>query len=161
MKLLSEFSHRWPETEWKKVYFINDREILHAYYEEPITRDRFLNETNEEYRAAMYEIIEHRKQGGMLELLDAYIADSVTLVHTGGEMETLEYYKTKDEFNGETDINGKSPAQLAWLKMICPSTSTQYLVPVDSGFKTAEDAAKSTRPSFIPLNVPYFWTFRT
>jgi uncharacterized protein DUF6745 len=152
-----------PAIKWRDSYcqyYINGRKMPKHIFENPITKEDFFKEENEEVRAGMYEIIEAKKEGSMLELLGAHEVDRKTFVHEGGETEEMILFKTKEKFKGETDLNGKENVPLAWLKMICPSTNATFLLPSDSSFKSCEEAAKYHRPSTVPANVPYTWNSR-
>ena len=96
----------------------------------------------------------------MLTFLDATEIDNQTIVHSDGSLETLILYKTKETFSEEEDLNGNTNVPLAWIKMTCPSTSTNYLIPTDSSFNNAVDAAKFARPSIIPNELEYSWIQR-
>jgi len=125
-----------------------------------ITKKDFINEQNEDIKAGIYEIIEANKgEGSMLSVLGAEEVDKQIIKHKTGS-ETLILYKTKELFEGEEDLKGKSPAALAWLKMTCPSTGTNYLIPTDSSFNSVIDAAKYHRPTFIPKELSYCWDLR-
>ena len=73
----------------------------------------------------------------------------------------MELYKTTEYFMEEEDLNGSCPAQLAWLKIICPSTGSVYLIPSDSAFDTCVEAAKYHRPDYVTKEVPYTWEQRS
>ena len=124
------------------------------------TKEQFLKEENEDVRGGMYEIIESKGEGSMLTFLDAIEIDKQSFVHSNGEIEEMILYKTKESFNEEEDLNGKCPAQLAWLKMTCPSTGQTYLIPSDSSFDNCIDAAKYHRPDYVSKEIPYIWEQR-
>jgi len=119
----------------------------------------FINETNEDVRGGIYEIIESKGEGEMMKFLDAVEVDRKTIKHAHGDEEFI-LYKTKEVFNEEEDLNGNSPAALAWLKMTCPSTGQNYLIPTDSSFNDCIEAAKYHRPNEIPKELDYFWNSR-
>ena len=125
-----------------------------------ITKEEFINERNEDIKAGIYELIEAKGEGSMLTFLDATEIDNQTIVHSDGSLETLILYKTKETFSEEEDLNGNTNVPLAWIKMTCPSTSTNYLIPTDSSFNNAVDAAKFARPSIIPNELEYSWIQR-
>ena len=145
-------------------YYINGRNmpdwIFNKVNNNTITKEEFINERNEDIKAGIYELIEAKGEGSMLTFLDATEIDNQTIVHSDGSLETLILYKTKETFSEEEDLNGNTNVPLAWIKMTCPSTSTNYLIPTDSSFNNAVDAAKFARPSIIPNELEYSWIQR-
>lgn len=145
-------------------YYINGRNMPRIIFEKfkssALTKEMFLSEQNEDIRAGIYELIESKKEGAMLEFLDADEIDRKTINHKNNEHEEFILYKTKQKFNGEEDLNGRSPAPLAWLKMSCPSTGQNYLIPTDGSFSNCLDAAKYHRPEIVPQNLEYAWNQR-
>jgi len=155
----------WSQSR-KGLYYINGRELpqwpFKAIENNTLTLEQFLNEDNEEVRAAIYEIMEATNgEGAMLRFLGATVVDSSQVVHADGSIETIELYKTELEFEGEEDFHGNSPSKLTWLKMTCPSTGTNYLLPSDASFNTALDAAKYHRPSGVDDKLDYKWNQRS
>ena len=140
-------------------YYINGR-FMPEWIFKGFTKEQFLKEENEDVRGGMYEIIESKGEGSMLTFLDAIEIDKQSFVHSNGEIEEMILYKTKESFNEEEDLNGKCPAQLAWLKMTCPSTGQTYLIPSDSSFDNCIDAAKYHRPDYVSKEIPYIWEQR-
>ena len=156
-------------------YFINDRAMPERIFK-GFTMEEFIAEDNSDIKAGMFEVMEGRGEGTMLEFLNAEVVDRQEVEHevdmfegeganakiigTIKQLEVLELYKTKQMFAKETDLNDVSPAPLAWLKLICPSTDTTYLIPSDSSFSNAIDAAKYHRPKYVPTNVDYNWLQR-
>lgn len=140
-------------------YHINGRSMPESIFK-GFTKEEFISEQNEDIKAGMYEIIEAKGEGYMLSFLGAEIVDKKTFVHLNGEMEEMELYKTKEFFAEEEDLNGRSPAPLAWLKMSCPSTGRVYLIPSDGSFNNCEDAAKYHRPNEVDPNIDYAWHSR-
>lgn len=156
-----------PAIKWRdgyELYFINGRSMPKSVYkkflEGKITREDFIDQENEDVRAGIYELIESKGEGKMLGLLGAKEVDKAIFKHFAGDEEMV-LYKTKEKFKGETDLNGKSPASLAWIKMSCPSTGTTYLIATDSSFRTCEESAKYHRPDFVPDSVEYNWCSRS
>ena len=76
----------------------------------------------------------------MIEILGAAEVDRGSIVHGDGSIEELVLYKTKKKFP-ET---GDQP--FAWIRFICPSTGTNYLIDVEPKWNTALEAAVSTSP---------------
>lgn len=156
-----------PAIKWRDGYSLNyingrsmPRWIFDKVAENTITKEDFINEQNEDVKAGIYELIESRREGAMLDFLDAEEVDRKTFVHANGELEEMVLYKTKEKFKEETDLFGKSNVPLAWLKMSCPSTGTNYLIPSDSSFTNCLDAAKYHRPSEVPTEIEYSWHSR-
>jgi len=143
-----------------EFYFINGREIDKKLVNGDFTKEDFLNETNEDTRGAMFEIIESRDEGSMMEFLEAYEYGRDEITHTNGDVETLILYRTKETFPELKDINGDSDVPLCWLKLVCPSTGQNYLISTDSTFKTPIEAAKYHRPEEVPFDLAYSWFSR-
>ena len=152
-----------PAIKWSdgfELYFINGRAMPKFIFRKSFTKEDFLTEQNEDTKAGMYEIIESNGEGSMLQFLGATVVDESTIVHKNGDIENLTLYKTSERFTGETDLNGNNNCQLAWLKMICPSTGSKYLIPSDSSFNNAISAAKYHRPEDVPSELAYSWHSR-
>ncbi len=117
-------------------YFINGRNIPSRIVEQPhmITRENFLKEKNTDIKGAIYEVL---GQKGMFKLLGAEEVDSRTIVHVNGDLEQVKLYKTRDVF---PEI-GNQP--FAWVRMICPSTGTNYLQGVEPHHSSALEAIAS------------------
>ena len=130
----------WDGIEWK-CYYINGRNIPAKEYKMAlngeITSEAFAKETNEDIRAAWYEILGQEK---MIEILGAVEIDRGTFVHDDGSMEEVVLFKTSKSFP-ET---GDQP--YAWVRFICPSTGTNYLIDVEPKWTSALEAAVSTSP---------------
>ncbi len=157
-----------PAIKWAdgySQYYINGRNYSKDLYDKfengLLTKEDFINESNEDTKAVMYELIESKGEGSMLTFLGAKACDTRMQVHSNGEIEELTLYKTDEEYEGEEDLNGKSPAQLAWIKFVCPSTYSTYLIPTDSSFTNAIDAAKYHRDEIIPTDLDYKWDARS
>lgn len=120
-------------------YFINGRPIPEWVVEkkDAITKDQFLQEKNSDIKGAIYEVLGSE---GLINLLGAEITDTKTIHHDNGDVETVELLKTKDTFP-ELDDD-----PLAWVKMTCPSTGTNYLVGVDPRYNDAIEAIASLSP---------------
>jgi hypothetical protein len=160
--LAVEWGYIIEETKFD-CYYIHGRQmpkqIFEKYQNNLLTKADFINETNEDVRGGIYEIIESKGEGEMMKFLGAIEVDRKTIKHAKGNEEFI-LYKTKEVFNEEQDLNDKSPAALAWLKMTCPSTGQNYLIPTDSSFTNCIDAAKYHRPDEIPKELEYFWNSR-
>jgi hypothetical protein len=121
-------------------YYINGRSCPEHIFNEAktLTKERFISEENEDYKAMWYEILGQEK---MMEILGAKMIDSGMFVHENGELETVELYKTTEKIEGVDDY-------MAWVKFICPSTGSSYLIDVEPRFKSATKAAISTSPFY-------------
>jgi len=140
-----------------KLFFVHGRAMPEKLFREEFNIDDFMKEENEDVRAAINEIAES-KSGGFAKLSGAEIVSTETIVHGGGYTETIYLYKTKNTFKGTMDaLTGKTDVQLAWLKLTCPSTGQQYMIPSFPTFKTASEAARHHRPQGIPTDLPYLW----
>jgi hypothetical protein len=140
-------------------YYVNGRNMPQWIFGE-VTKEQFINETNEDIKAGIYEVIEAKGEGTMLNFLGATEVDKQSVVHGDGSVEELILYKTTERFKEEEDLNGKTNVPLAWIKMCCPSTGTKYLIPSDSSFNSAMDAAKFARPTIVPQELEYTWLQR-
>ncbi len=121
-----------------KQYYINGRALPAWIWEKAaagqITREMFLKEPNSEIKGGIYEVL---GQKGMMELLGAEEVDSQIITHRNGDLETVTLLKTKERFK---EIENQP---FAWVKMVCPSTGTQYLQGVEPHHKKAVDAMAS------------------
>jgi hypothetical protein len=138
-------------------YRINGRIIPNYLFEKEFTKEDFYKETDEEIRAAMYEI----KADKIFEFLDCKLIDSQIILHRNGDKEKLELYHTKERFKEVSNLNNEANQPLCWLKLVCPSTGTSFLIPTDSTFNNALDAAKYHRPLSVPLSLNYSWSSRS
>lgn len=157
-----------PAIKWRDgycQYYINGRSMPRWIFDKAkdntISKNDFINEQNEDIKAGIYEIIESRGEGSMLQFLGAHEVDRKTFVHLNGDLEEMILYKINEKFKAETDLKGRSDVPLAWLRMSCPSTGTNYLIPSDSSFQTCEDAAKFHRPNEVPTEKKYAWNARS
>jgi hypothetical protein len=144
-----------------ECYYIHGRNVPKELFTKPINKKQFLNEENEDIKAAIYEIIESNGEGSMLKFLNAKKVHEQSFVHSNGDIEFMELYKTREKFKEEEDLNGKSNVPLCWLKLTCPSTNSTYLIPSDSSFETCEQAAKYARPDYVSKDIPYNWFSRS
>lgn len=137
---------KWSGIEWK-CYYINGRNIPNHSFEMAlngqVSREVYNIETNQDIRAAWYEILGQEK---MMEILDVYEVDRGTFVHNDNSIEEVILYKTKNAYP-ET---GDNP--YAWVKFICPSTGTNYLIDVEPHHTIAIEAAVSTSPFNISVD---------
>lgn len=137
-----EWGCRYPELDWK-TYFINGRNIpadkMELALSGDLTRDEWMNEPNEDIRAAWYEVLGQEK---MLELLGAVEIDRGQFTHANGDVEDVVLYKTSFTLPALDD------QPLAWVRFTCPSTGTNYLIDVEPKWDTALEAAISTSPFF-------------
>jgi hypothetical protein len=121
-----------------KQYYINGRALPEWIWEKAaageITKAMFLEEKNSDIKGGIYEVLGQKK---MLELLGAVTIDEQVITHRNGDLETVTLLKTKERFK---EI-GNQP--FAWVKMICPSTGTQYLQGVEPHHTSAIDAIAS------------------
>lgn len=76
----------------------------------------------------------------MLELLGAKEIDTRQIIHKNGDIETVTLLKTTDTFE---EIENQP---FCWVKMVCPSTGTQYLQGVEPHHKDALSAIASLSP---------------
>ena len=96
--------------------------------------EMFLAEKNSDIKGGIYEVLGQKK---MLELLGAEIVDTKDIVHANGEIETITLLKTKEKFE---EIDNQP---YAWVKMVCPTTGTQYLQGVQPHHTDARAAIAS------------------
>ena len=131
---------KWSGLEWE-CYYINGRNITSKDFKMAIngevTRDVYNNESNQDTRAAWYEILGQEK---MMDILDVKEIDRGTFVHNDGSVEEVILFKTKKSYP-ET---GNNP--YAWVRFVCPSTGTNYLIDVEPHHTSALEAAVSTSP---------------
>jgi hypothetical protein len=165
-----------PACEWEdgyKIYAIRGRRmpswIFEKFKSKTLTKEMFINEQNEDVKAGINELFESEKEGAMMHFLGAEEVDRCVITHDiynpitlviESQTEELILYKTSEKFKEETDLKGRSNVPLAWISMRCPSTESQYLIPTDSSFLTAIEAAKYHRPE-IPVEVEYKWNSRS
>ena len=143
-----------------KFYYINGREIDKELIDGEITKERFLTEENEDIRGAIFEIVEAKGEGSMMDLLEAYEYATETIHHANGEEEVLTLYRTKETFAELQDIKGNEDVPLCWLRLVCPSTGQNYLISTDASFTTPTEAAKYHRPEEVPFELGYSWLSR-
>jgi len=124
-----------------KQYYINGRALpawIWEYVEQgKITREMFLAEENSEIKGGIYEVMGQKR---MMDMLGAEEIDQRTITHRNGDLETVTLLKTKDVF---AEIDNQP---FAWVKMVCPSTGTQYLQGVEPHHTNALEAIASLSP---------------
>lgn len=120
-------------------YFVNGRNIPENTFKQAstLTKKQFISERNSDYKGAWYEILGQKK---MMDLLGAKEVDEKQIVHRNGDIETVTLLKTLETFS---EI-GNNP--FAWVKMVCPSTGTQYLQGVEPHHTDALEAIASLSP---------------
>jgi hypothetical protein len=141
----------FPCTAWDDCYYINGRHIPAEIFNKAktLTREEFVKERNSDYKGAWYEIL---GQKGVMALLGAKEIDKQTLVHSNGDLEEITLLKTEDTFE---EIDNQP---FAWVKMVCPSTGTQYL----QGVEPHHTDARSAIASLSRLNAEdYSWDMRS
>jgi len=119
-------------------YFINGRNIPAWVFEKSekneITKELFLKESNSDVKGAIYEVLGQER---MMKMLGARVVDEKTIAHKNGDLESVSLLKTKEVFS---EIDNQP---FAWVKIICPSTGTQYLQGVEPHHTDAHEAVAS------------------
>jgi hypothetical protein len=137
-------------------YYIHGRaiddDIFNRAVSGQLTREEFISEKNDEIRSAYFELLGSER---LMTLLGAELIDSCQIVHKNGEVETIEYYRTKEKLNLYRD------EPYAWRKVICPSTGTTYFTPTNPRLKNAMEVAKFHRPEWVPTSIDYSWYSRS
>lgn len=125
-----EFKDGWGQ------HYINGRFIPEEIFNKAptLTKKEFISEKNSDYKGAWYEILGQQK---VMELLGAVEINKEVVAHKNGDLETLTLYKTKETFE---EIDNQP---FAWVKMVCPSTGTNYLQGVEPHHTNALEAAAS------------------
>jgi hypothetical protein len=118
------------------IYAIHGRILPSWIWEkkDEITKEKFLSEKNEEIRGGIYTVLGERK---IMELLGASEVDKQVIQHANEDIEIVKLYKTKESF---PEI-GNNP--FAWVKFICPSTGSDYLIACEPHHINAKEAAAS------------------
>lgn len=132
-----------PAVAWEdgyRQYFVHGREMPKEIFEEPITREQFISEKNMDIKGGMYEVL---GQEGVMNLLQAKVVDSKSVVHADGSIEQIELLKTDDTFE---EIDNQP---FAWVKQVCPSTGTIYLAGCEPHHTDAIEAKKSIDGFFV------------
>ena len=109
-----------------QYFYINGRSLPSWIWEKAekgeITQKMFIDEKNAEIKGGIYEVLGQKR---MIDLLGAKEVDTRNIVHKNGDIETVTLLKTEEIF----EEIGNQP--FAWVKMVCPSTGTQYLQGVE------------------------------
>lgn len=139
------------------AYFINGRKISDEVFEN-ISKENFLNETNEEIRSEMLSVIKARNENeGLLDFFDAILVDEKLIKHSSDYSEVVRLYKTKEKFEELHNRFGEPYQPFCWSEIYCPSTGRNYLLDNSADFTDALEALKFLRPSFVPENLLYQW----
>jgi hypothetical protein len=134
-----------------KVHAVHGRILPSWIWEkkDKITKEMFLTEKNAEIRGAMYTILGEKR---IMELLDTIEVDKQVIQHANEDIEIVKLYKTRESF---PEIDNKP---FAWVKFICPSTGSDYLIACEPHHTDAKVAAASLS-LFKPEE--YSFDFRT
>lgn len=148
------------EYEGENLFYINGRRVpdwvFEKYFSKTLTFNDFLNEENEDIKAAIITLIEENEgPEGVLNFLNAQEIDKQTLVHKSGHIEEITLYKTKEKYSFLQDHNGIMNQPYAWTRFVCPSTEQVYLIATSAAFDNALDSAKFHRPSAVPAELLY------
>lgn len=143
-------------------YYVNGRnidgEIFNKVINNQMTFEEFKKLDNEDIKGIIMSIIKERDGNeGLMKFLGAEEVDSQSIVHAGGYIETLKLYKTKEKFTFVQNSKGEFNQPYAWIHMVCPSTSTDYLVDTCPTFTDVVQCAKWHRPKFVPEGLEYIW----
>mgnify|MGYP001438152239 FL=1 len=121
------------------LYFINGRCLPPWIWEKAaagkITKSLFLKEKNTEIRGGIYAVMGQKK---MSELFDLVVIDEADVDHFYGKEHVI-LYQTRDKYKEIGDV------PFAWIKVQCPTTSTEYMIGVEP---TETDAADALAKSF-------------
>jgi hypothetical protein len=137
-----------------KYYYLKGREVDADIFEEEITKEKFLAETNADRIAAMAAVVEHRHgENALFALFKAKQVSDGVLSH-GEDTERISVWKATTKIGGEK-------SELFWVEQVCPSTGAIYYASIDKPSDVI-DAMKKTRDPLIPSDLPYEWEgFRT
>ncbi|MFN3428264.1 MAG: hypothetical protein ACK41G_11920 [Candidatus Thermochlorobacter sp.] len=165
----------------RRFYYLNGRYISKPeIFERDFTVEEFLREPNEEFRAAMYAKIEAKGDDYVIDFLKLKVIDKQLIEHNVSvpvfhpdtnefvgfkeekQKEELTLYHTSFTVPGTIDpVTRERDGKMAFIKFVCPSTGTSYLIYTSTAYKTALEAAKATRPFEDLQDVPYNWTQRS
>ncbi|MCE5225354.1 MAG: hypothetical protein LLG05_05780 [Porphyromonadaceae bacterium] len=135
------------------VYAIHGR-ILPSWIwtdKNKITKEQFIFAKNAEIRAGIYSVLGEKK---IMEILDCKEIDKQCIQHQNGDIEIVKLYKTREL----VQITNSLSNYLAWVKFICPSTGTEYLIACEPEHENAKEAAASLS---IFDKSEYSFNFRT
>lgn len=133
------------------VYAIHGRILPNWIWTEKttITKEKFLSAKNAEIRAGIYAVLGEKR---IMEVLGAKEIDKQVIQHKNDEIEVIKLFKTIETF---PECNNKP---LSWVKFICPSTGSDYLIACHPDHNNAFDAAVSLS---IFDKSEYSFNFRT
>jgi hypothetical protein len=119
-----------------KVYAIHGRILPSWIWEtrDTITKEQFIDEKNAEIRGGIYSVLGESK---IMNLLCAKEIDKQIIQHKNDDIEIVKLFKTIESF---PEI-GNYP--FAWVKFICPSTGSDYLIACKPHHTNAKEAAAS------------------
>ncbi len=161
----------------RSFYFIRGSRIPSWIFEKGFTYEHFLNEPEADIRAAMYEIVltrdsqylinffrlhevdrqivKHRVRVPMFSPDGAYVGDKEI-----DEKEELVLYHTKDWIASAVDpVSRIRGGKLAFIRFVCPSTGSEYMICTSNTFRSALEAAKFSRPFY--RDSEYMWSQRS
>ena len=159
-----EFGYSHPIFD-ASLYFINGR-IVHnkTLITNGFTYQDFVQTENARDRAVMLEIINEKGAEAILNFFNLEEVDRKVIKHhlnmpmfnafgeyVGDkeveEEETLILYRTKEKFRNIYDPRRPffQKNRLAWIRFVCPSTGTNYMIQTSPSFRNAIDAAKASR----------------
>ena len=101
---------------------------------EKITKEQFVLTKNAEIRGGIYAVLGEKK---IMELLECLEIDKQLIQHQNDDVEIVKLFRTIETFS---EIGNK---HLAWVKFICPSTGTEYLIACEPHHTNAKEAAAS------------------
>ncbi len=161
------------------LYFIHGRPVHRKeLITEGFTLEDFIRCMDEEERAMMFEIVNERSPDAIIDFFQLVEIDRQTIEHDvkipmynslgefvgfkeAKEQETLILYHSRQEFEDVRDpmMVYSFRSKLAWIRFVCPSTGTNYMIYTSPSFKSAIEAAKYSRP--FSIDIPYQWTQRS
>lgn len=136
-----------------EVFSIHGRILPSWIWEkkDTITKHQFITEKNAEIRGAMYAILGEKR---IMEMLDCVEIDKQLIEHLNGDIEIIKLYRTKEMIRITENLSN----YLSWVKFICPSTGTEYLIACEPNYNNAKEAAASLS---IFDKSEYSFNFRT
>lgn len=161
----------------RDYYCIRGRRVPSWLFEKGFTYDDFLRVSNEEVRAAMYEIVVARGAEYMLDFFRLEVVDRKVVRHrvvrpvfgvdgsyVGDkeceEEEELVLYHTRDGVRGTVDpVSREVGGKMAFIEFRCPSTGVRYMIYTSNTFRDVVEAAKYARPFYH--DSAYEWVQRS
>jgi len=159
------------------LYYIHGRAVEEKLFKKEFTLNDFISCNDEEKRAAMFEIIAEGSPDEIVNFFDLEEVDHQTITHNvkipmfnnlgefvgykeQQEQETLILYHSKEKYKGAQDPlkPNSDENKLAWIRFVCPSTGTNYMIYTSPSFTSVIDAAKFARPFDMG---EYQWTMRS